>query len=275
MAAVQADVGRRGAIHTQLLSGDIGVRLSGVSIPELTDAQIEEVRKLVSTYCVAVFPGQHLSPGDHVAFLARFAPLVSTPGNASHPDWPDIQVVKNRGGAGKMVSGPFHTDTCFVERPPSFSSLSGVEIPDHGGDTVFVNQYLAYETLSEVMKGWLKGLRFKHVVTGTDRPEAVPDPVWHPAVRTHPVTRRKSLYVTMPVRCVAAEGMTEEEGRSLIAFLYQHSQQLHAMYRHRWQPGDFVMWDNRCSLHAAVYDQGEQPRTLHRVMCEGEVPFEQ
>ena len=132
----------------------------------------------------------------------------------------------------------------------------------------------AYDTLSDVMKGFLKGLRFKHVVSGTDHPGAVPDPVWHPAVRTHPITERKALYVTFAARCIEAEGMTAEEGANLISFLYRHSCKDHAMYRHRWSVGDFVMWDNRCSLHAAVYDHGDQPRTLYRVMSGGEKPYE-
>jgi taurine dioxygenase len=124
------------------------------------------------------------------------------------------------------------------------------------------------------MKGWLDGLRFKHVVTGTKRPEDVPDPVWHPAVRTNPVNGRKSLYVTLPQRCVAAEGMTPEESKALISFLYDHSQSMHGMYRHNWTVGDLVMWDNRCSLHAAVPDHKGEKRILYRVMCEGETPYE-
>ena len=118
-----------------------------------------------------------------------------------------MHVVRNRGNSQQPVSGGFHTDTCFVEKPPSYSSLNGIEIPRHGGDTIFCNQYLAYDSLSDVMKGWLKGLRLKHVVSGTARPEAVPNPVWHPAVRTNPVTGRKALYVTYAARCIEAEGV--------------------------------------------------------------------
>jgi taurine dioxygenase len=261
-------------IHAEVMSGYTGIRITGVPICEMTRDEVEEVQHLVSTYCVAVFPEQFAKPADHVEFISRFGSITVTPGVDLHPDHENVHIVRNRGQANKPVSGGFHTDTCFVERPPSYSSLNAVELPDHGGDTVFCNQYLAYESLSDVMKGWLKGLRLKHVVSGTARPEAVPDPVWHPAVRTNPVTDRKALYVTYAARCIEAEGMTGDEGRNLINFLYQHSLQLHAMYRHRWQPGDLVMWDNRCSLHAAVYDHGDQPRTLYRVMCEGERPYE-
>lgn len=274
MAATALLADERSEIEVRRMSGHTGVCVTGVSLSELTDPELTKVQWLISTHCVAVFPGQCLSPGEHVAFMSRLGQITVTPGVDLHPDFPNVHVVRNRGSAMAPISGGFHTDTCFVERPPSYSSLNAIEIPDHGGDTVFCNQYLAYETLSDVMKGWLKGLQLKHVVSGTARPEAVPDPVWHPAVRTNPVTGRKALYVTYAARCIEAEGMTTEEGEALIGFLYQHSLKLHAMYRHRWTEGDLVVWDNRCSLHAAVYDHGDQPRTLYRVMVEGEVPFE-
>tara|TARA_Y100001934_G_scaffold120178_1_gene146951 strand:- start:185 stop:1021 length:837 start_codon:yes stop_codon:yes gene_type:complete len=273
-SAVESNVSRVAGLHAELLTGHTGVRITGTPIPEMSDAQVAEVQRLVSEYCVGAFPDQFLGPRDHVQFMARFGEVMITPGVDSHPDHPDVNVVANPGSGGPK-SGGFHTDTCFVDRPPAYTSLSGVEVPDHGGDTLFANQYLAYETLSDVMRGWLAGLRLQHVVTGTARPEEVPNPVWHPAVRTNPVTGRKALYVTLIERCHEAEGMTSGEARHLLEFLYRHSHAQHAMYRHRWQVGDFVMWDNRCALHAATYDHGDQPRTLYRVMVEGEVPFEQ
>lgn len=102
------------------------------------------------------------------------------------------------------------------------------------------------------------------MVSGTKRPQEVPNPVWRYApIR---VTGRKVLYVTLPARCTEAEGTTARAGANLVAFLYQHSQNIYAMYRHRWRAGDLVMWENRSTLHAGVYDHGDAPRTLHRVM---------
>ena len=262
------------SLNAELMTGRTGVRITGVAIPEMTDEQVEEVRWLVGEYCVGVFPGQHLEPMQQRDFISRFGKVTVTPGVNMRTEYDMVHKVADRGDPDRPVSGGFHTDTCFVEKPPSFSSLNAIEVPRHGGDTMFCNQYMAYDSLSDVMKGWLKGLRLKHVVSGTDRPEACPDPIWHPAVRTHPVTGRKALYVTFADRCIEAEGMTPAEGRNLIDFLYRQSLKDHAMYRHRWQVGDFAMWDNRCALHAAVYDHGDQPRVLYRVMCEGEKPFE-
>jgi taurine dioxygenase len=270
MSANARELSDAGALDVQRMSGYTGVSITGRAIRDMTDGDVKEVQRLTSEYCVAVLPEQFLTPGEQLAFVARLGPITVTPGVDLHPDFDNVHIVANRGEPGKPVSGGFHTDTCFVEKPPAYTSLSAVDIPDHGGDTVFCNQYVAYDGLSPVMKG----LRLKHVVSGTARPEAVPDPVWHPAVRTNPVTGRKALYVTYAARCIEAEGMTKSEGDALINLLYQHSLANHAMYRHRWSPGDFVIWDNRCSLHAAVYDHGEQARTLYRVMCEGERPYE-
>lgn len=273
MARVANSIARDDELQAELLTGQTGIRISGVRIPDMNDAQIEEVKRLISEYCVGVFPDQFLAPNEQVEFVGRFDPITFTPGEDPHPDWPGVHVVARPGNPSLPVINGFHTDTCFVERPPSYTSLSAVQLPERGGDTAFANQYMAYEALSPVMQEWLSGLRFKHVVSGTKRPEDVPDPVWHPAVRTNPVSGRKALYVTLPVRCIEAEGMTPKESDNLIEFLYNHSQNIYAMYRHRWQPGDLVMWDNRCTLHAGVYDHGEQARVLHRVMCRGERPF--
>ena len=236
MAATIESVARESTINAELLSGYTGVRITGLSLGSMSDAEVEDVRRLVSEYCVAAFPGQFLPPEQQVDVIARFGDVTVTPGVDLHPDYENLHVVRNYTEGDRPVSGGFHTDTCFVDRPPAYTALNAIAIPEHGGDTVFANQY--------------------------------------PAVRTNPVTGRKALYVTFAARCIEAEGMTPEEGANLIRFLYQHSLANHAMYRHRWRPGDFVMWDNRCSLHAAVYDHGEQPRTLYRVMCEGERPYE-
>ena len=273
MTSTALNLAQDSDIHSELLTGHTGIRITGVPVLEMTDEQVAEVKHLISSHCVGVFPQQFLGPQEQLDFLSRFDPITFTPGEDEHPDWPKVHVIARPGNAQPPISG-FHTDTCFVERPPSYTSLSAIELPEIGGDTVFANQYLAYDALSDVMKAFLSGLRFKHVVSGTKRPEEVPNPVWHPAIRTNPITNRKALYVTFGARCIEAEGMTPQEGANLITFLYEHSQNVYTQYRHQWQPGDLVVWDNRCTLHAGVYDHGEQTRTLYRVMVEGEPPFE-
>ena len=165
------------SLEAELMTGRTGVRITGVSIPEITDDQVEEVRGLVGEYCVGIFPDQHLTPEEQRDFIGRFGKVTVTPGVNMETEYAMVHKVANRGDPDRPVSGGFHTDTCFVERPPSFSSLNAIEVPRYGGDTMFCNQYMAYDSLSDVMKGWLKGLRLKHVVSGTDRPEACPDPI--------------------------------------------------------------------------------------------------
>ncbi|RZL90171.1 MAG: TauD/TfdA family dioxygenase, partial [Variovorax sp.] len=155
------------------------------------------------------------------------------------------------------------------------SILSAVTVPN-GGDTMWCNQYQAYERLSPTMKRMLEGLRVKFVglrlgrmmgADATSLPTAV-----HPLVRTHPETGRKALYVGHRETAQLIEGMTDEESRPLLDFLYEHSTSPDNVYRHMWQQGDVVMWDNRCTMHYAIHDYGEAERVLNRITMEGEVP---
>jgi taurine dioxygenase len=262
---------RLAGLDVQCLEGATGVRIGGVHASRMTDAQLSLVQRLVSEFCVALLPDQGLGPAEQAAFLARFAPLVSTPGAASLPGHPDVMVVADAADPARPVSGPLHSDTSFVERPPSYTSLSAIEVPAHGGGTLFANQYAAWDALSPALRGWLQGLRVQHFEAR--RARELPAPVWHPLARRHPLTGRTALYLTNLSRLHAVEGLAASEGRMLIDFLYRHSHGLHAQYRHRWQRGDVVIWDNRCSMHAAIHDHGGQPRRLYRVMCAGEVPI--
>jgi taurine dioxygenase len=147
---------------------------------------------LVTTYCVAVFPGQDLDPVDQVSFAKRLGSLLWTPGEEENTEWPDILQFKNEGREAHRT-GVLHTDTCFIAEPPSFTMLSAIEVPAHGGDTLFSNQYLAYDDLSPLWTDMLDSARVLHAQSGVANPDLVPDPVWHPAVRVHPVTGRPSL----------------------------------------------------------------------------------
>ena len=144
-------------LNAELLTGNTGVRITGVDIPKMTDEQVEQVRRLVGDYCVGVFPGAHLKPEEQRDFIGRFGKVTVTPGVNMRTEYDMVHKVADRGDPDHPVSGGFHTDTCFVEKPPSFSSLNAMEVPKHGGDTMFCNQYMAYDSLSDVMKGWLKG----------------------------------------------------------------------------------------------------------------------
>ena len=262
-------------VKAELMTGQTGVRVTGTSIPEMSDEQIAELKGLVSEYCVAVLPGQPVTPEQHIEFVSRLDPIMFTPGEVPHPKWPDLNEVNLASTTTLPPTNGFHTDTSFVERPPSYTCLLPRKMSSHGGDTVFANQYMAYEALSPVMQNMLRGLRFKHNAAQLKRLDEAPtEPVSHPAVRTHPITGRKALYITQPQRCSEVEGMKPKESANLLEFLYAHCQHVYAMYRHRWQRDDVVVWDNRCTLHTGVFDHGDEDRVMHRVMCQGEVPYE-
>ena len=159
--------------------------------------------------------------------------------------------------------------------PPKISILSALVVP-HGGDTMWCNQYQAYDRLSPVMKKMLEGLRVKFTGLRLARmmgagEDKIPSAV-HPLVRTHPETKRKALYVGHKDTAQQIDGMTPQESRPLLDFLYDHSTQPDNIYRHMWQKGDVVMWDNRCTMHYAVHDYGDAERVLNRCTMAGEVP---
>jgi taurine dioxygenase len=297
------------------MTGTIGAEIEGIDLRDLDDAAFAAVKRTFLQYCVVVIRGQHLEPEPHVAFAARFGKLVMTPGTESSDPQnkqstaaglqghPYVLRVRNTGKAFAYTEN-WHSDNCFSEHPTAISILAAQQIPAVGGDTVFSNQYVAYETLSDGMKRMLRGLRLKHTgaaqVVISDATGGVPAAdlhrrygggsvatlaakaaaeipfAYHPVVRTHPETRRRALYIG-GVPSIASphfEGMTEQESHPLQRFLHEHSIQPDRCYRHRWQPGDVLMWDNRCTMHYAVHDYGDATREMNRVTVQGEVPFE-
>jgi taurine dioxygenase len=188
---------------------------------------------------------------------------------ASHayPGDGDVLKVTNV-GKGKVSTERWHCDSIFLPNPPAITMLAAQELPPAGGDTMWANQYLAYERLSAGMQRLLGGLRGRFVGNEPDAGTGERREVfaWHDLVRTHPETARKCLLVGFPGDSLAAlEDMTPEESRPLLDYLYAHASQPDLIYRHHWRPGDVVMWDNRCTLHYAVHDYGDATRTLARV----------
>ena len=161
--------------------------------------------------------------------------------------------------------------------------LHAVSLPDRGGDTQYVNMRLAYDELPERDKCRLDGLKAIHVYQSRHStrklmelsPESrnhVPEAVTHPIVRTHPESGRKAIYIN-PIRIEGIVGMPEAEALALLADLLEHATQEKYQYRHQWQPGDLVMWDNRSLLHKANGDYDmKQRRYLYRIMLKGDVP---
>jgi taurine dioxygenase len=163
----------------------------------------------------------------------------------------------------------FHVDTSYVRHPPAYTALRAVTVPDHGGETLFTNQYRAFATLPVVLRDHLAGRTVRHQVTGLRLSGDEEAAAEHPVFRPHPVSGHTSLYISTPERCVAISGLADAEARATIEFLYAHSTAEANTYRHAWSPGDVVMWDNGCVLHRADHSGVRGDRIMHRGMVAG------
>jgi taurine dioxygenase len=172
----------------------------------------------------------------------------------------------------------FHTDQCYIERPAKGSMLYAIEVPSVGGNTLFANAYMAYETLPDEVKRRIDGRKAINaydyanasVKRGTKLGEGVPH-YSHPVVRTHPATGRKALYVNR-LMTLAIEGLPETESDGLLNVLFDHQEQRQFVYEHVWRVGDILMWDNRCTLHARTDFSSAERRLMRRVTILGEKP---
>jgi taurine dioxygenase len=263
-------------IRIRPLTGSIGARVEGVALGGLDDAQFRRIHEAFLEHCMLVFPGQHLAPADQFAFARRWGEIAVTPMLKYVEGWPGLLQLTNAGKAHTITEN-WHYDSTFIPAPHALTILAAQKLPSAGGDTMWSNQYLAYETLSPGMKAMLAGVRARFTGTRIARRSGVegePPHAFHPVVRTHPETGRKALFVGHPGDTVPHfEHMTEAETRPLLDFLYEHSVQPDRVYRHVWQEGDVVVWDNRCTMHYAVHDYGTQERILNRVTIKGTVPY--
>ena len=202
------------------------------------------------------------------------------------PGHPDIECISNQeivNGRRIIPGETFHTDHSYNPRPPKATTLFAVELPSRGGDTQYVNMHDAYDDLADDTKRQLEGLKAVHVYQSKYSPRSLaglneesrrnlPPPGVHPLVRTHPDNGRKALFLN-PVRMECIVGMGDGDALKLIGELMRHATQKKYEYRHKWRPGDWVIWDNRSVMHQANpdYDMAER-RYLYRLMLKGEVP---
>jgi taurine dioxygenase len=269
------------------ISGALGAELSGVDLGrDLDDATIKEIRQALLDHCVIFFRDQEFDAAQHKRLARRFGEIFVHPNYAGTQADPEIVEIRREPGDKKVVGEDWHTDTTMMAEPPMGAILFAVEVPPYGGDTLFANQYLAYETLSEGMKKLLGGLRAVHSdrtvagpkVDNTGRStKARADDAWretintHPVVRTHPETGRKLLYVNYSYT-MGFEGLTETESRPLLDFLLEHGHRPEFTCRFRWTKGAVAFWDNRCVKHLAINDAGPYRRYMRRVQIAGDRP---
>ena len=251
-------------MHLNILD-PIGVEITDLPIGDIDTDAIATLRTLLAEHGVLVLPGQAIDDVEFLEFLNKFGDLTFTPGETPVPDFPDLNVISNVGRSTPPRS-VFHTDTSYVGHPPEYTALRAVEIPAHGGETLFTNQYQAYERLSPELKEQLVGRSVNHVMTGLDLPDDAETAAMHPIFLQHPISGRTALYLSTPERCVGLSGMQSADAKEMIESLYRHSTTEDNTFRHAWSAGDVVMWDNRCVLHRADHAVVVGDRVMHRGM---------
>ena len=267
------------------LAPAIGAELEGVNLSApLCEKEIDEIRQALLEHLVIFFRDQVLTPVELLRFAGYFGEPMEYPQMPGLPGVPDVTSVTKLDHETINFGGSWHSDTSYVECPPMASLLYAVEIPPFGGDTLFANQYLAYETLSPGLKQTLSDMTAVNSSTKVDAAKTRVDRMReagaelkiltgeHPVVRTHPETARKALYINAG-HTTCFSGWNEAESESLLKYLFQHQINPELTCRFRWQPGSMAFWDNRCSQHYPINDYHGYRRVMHRVTLMGDPPY--
>jgi len=281
-----AGVASAGRITVSPIAGALGAEIAGVNLAdELDDGVVAEIRRAWLAHLVVFFRDQTLDGDRFMAFARRIGTPVEYPFVRGLDTHPRIIAVTKLPHETVNFGGIWHSDTAYLAEPPMATLLLAREIPPVGGDTMFANMYAAYEALSPAMRAMLQPLRAINSSALADVSKTREDRLRdasasdesdvyeasHPVLRTHPETGRKALYVNV-AHTARLDGMTEEESRPLLGFLFRHQVQPEFTCRFRWQVGSLALWDNRCAQHNPVNDYHGWRRVMHRITLQGDVP---
>jgi len=282
-------------MYFEKLHPTIGAKVQGIDLSILSDDNISEINNLWLKYLILLFPNQDISDEDHIKFGRKFGQLEKHP-SLSHRSSknPEIYRVSNVSEEGEIIpskntswqylkqSWLWHTDSSFREIPSKGSILHGISTTRKGGSTYFANMYEAYNDLDENTKESINNLSVIHdhdyIINLSSELKSKQNkgsyehlpPVKHPLVQVHPVTRKKSLFLS-PHTMVNIDGFNKIEGRKLLDELIDHSVQSKYVYKHEWNDNDIIMWDNRCTMHSVEpFDNNTIKRIMHRVTLVGE-----
>ncbi len=272
-------------IDVRPVAGSLGADLAD----DLTNQVYDDIHQAFLDYQVLFIRDQDLTPPQQVAFARRFGPLNEYPFVKGLDDAPEIIEIVKEPHESTNFGGIWHSDTTYLEAPPMGTALYALEVPAAGGDTMFANMYDAYDALSDGMKqlldplvgvssaglrrlgGRAAGMSCKSSMTATNMEKADEIMAEHPAVRTHPETGRKALFVN-GAHTVRFAGMTEAESKPMIDFLITHAVRPEFTCRFRWEVGTLAIWDNRCVRHFAINDYDGERRRMHRATIVGDRP---
>jgi len=286
-----ADGSTGGAIRVQPQASGFGATITELDLSRpLPPATLEAVKAAWAKHGVVAFPDQPLTLEQLEAFTLQMGPFGEDPFIRPMPGHPNVLELRREPDEKATNFGAgWHSDWSFQEHPPAATILRSEVVPPVGGDTLFCDASCAYEALSDTTKAMLAPLRAIHsaarpygtkgvfareaeartmrIITSV---EAEKTQV-HPLVRTHPVTGRKALFVS-PVYTVGIEGMHPAEADAILGYLFKHLTQEQFIYRHKWQAGMVLMWDNRCTMHFAEGGYDGHLRLMHRTTVAGDRP---
>ena len=264
---------------------NLGAVITNVDLSnDINDVELKGIRDAFHKYQVLFFQNQsEISPRNHIKLGRYFGELHIHPAAPKMKNYPQIFEI-NTDKNSKIANGAedFHSDvSCDIE-PPLGTMLQLHILPECGGDTMFANMYMAYEALSNPMQKFLSDLkashesehfysgRYKSESNGeskTEYPSAI-----HPVIRTHPETGKKAIFVNkfFTTRIV---GLEPQESKFILDFLFSHIEKTEFQIRYRWNKNDMAFWDNRCTLHKAIWDYFPNKRKGRRVTIKGDKPF--
>ncbi|ATF17845.1 TauD/TfdA dioxygenase family protein [Phaeobacter gallaeciensis] len=264
------------------LTGGLGAEIFGADVTD--GAQFAEIKAAFAKYSVIVLRGQNIAPEDHLDFARRFGPINVNRFFKPVDGHPEIATVLKEKDQKEAVGEGWHTDHSYDQVPALGSILHAIEMPPYGGDTLFVSMAAAYEALSDKMRAFLDGLTAvhssRHVFGAATQDSeaaksgrlanasAATQDARHPVVITHPLSKRRGLFVN-PVFTTHIEGLTPDESAAILDMLYEHCRQPEFQARVRWQEGDITMWDNRATWHKAINDYHGFRRLMHRITVDG------
>ena len=282
------------SLETRLLDNSFACEVIGLHLWEALDEEtIDELRALWAHHPVLVFRRQALSENELADFSALFGPLERT----VRTDWaspvrPEVGLISNlKDAQAKPIGGlgdgeiEWHSDQSYMLNPATGAMLYALELPPEGGATSWVDLCAAYALLPDRLKHAVEGRRavFSYAkrlagYQGVDRviseeAKRKTPPILHPLVHSHPVTGRKALYLDSTTT-IGIEGMNDASGSALLDEIYEFATRPESVYRHHWQVGDALLWDNRCAQHCATpFDDAKYQRLMQRTTIEGEVPM--
>ncbi len=263
----------------------IGAEIHGLDLnAPLDDAVFRAFEAALIEHKIVYLRDQHLSTARHVEIGRMFGELEVHPFRPEG-EFPEIMVLDNHKDNPVLSTDVWHSDTTFRERPTRYSILRSLVVPTAGGDTLWADMTAAYDGLSDAIRALIDPLEavhdfrnFRVLFTDSEEDRAklrrmeelYPNPT-HPVVRTHPVSRRKAIFVN-PQFTLHIKGLREDESRALLDLLYEQAKVPEYQFRLRWKPGTIAFWDNRSTQHYAANDYYPERRTMERVAVIGEKP---